>query len=75
MAFASVTFGTATFSKELLFWSTFNFKVLSGVLFFLGTGALKRIYLKHQIYVKKIFFKTSLHPFFKVLCYFIYREK
>ena len=29
-ALASVTFGIATFSKVLLFWSTFNLNVLSG---------------------------------------------
>ena len=31
---ASVTFGIATFSKELFFWSTFNLNVLWGTVVF-----------------------------------------
>ena len=73
-----MTFGTATFSKELLSRNTFNLKVSSfGVLLFLGTATFKRIYLKHHVFVKKIDFSqstTSSRPFFKVVCYFIYRE-
>ena len=45
---------------------------------FLGTATLMRIYLKHRVFVKKIdFFQntTSSRPFFKVVYYFIYREK
>ena len=67
-----MTFRTATFSKELLFRSTLNFKSSFGVLLFLGTDTFKRIYLKYHVFVKKIdFFQntTSSHPFFKVVCY------
>ena len=47
-ALARVTFGASTFSKELLFWSTYSLN--------LGTATAKRIYLKHQIFVKTICF-------------------
>ena len=77
IALASVTFRTATFSKQLLFLSTFNLKGLSGVLLFLGTATFKRIYLKHHVFVKKIgFFQstTSSRQFLKVVCY-LFRDR
>ena len=51
-ALARVTFGASTFSKELLFRSTYSLN--------LGTATAKRIYLKHQIFVKAMFFSKQI---------------
>ena len=45
---------------------------------FLGTGIVNRIYLKHQIFVKKkIFFQntTFIRPYCKETCNFVWREE
>ena len=64
-----------SFSKELLLRrSWFSFKVLK----FLGRATVKKIYLKHNIFVKTIYFlqsTTCSRPFFKVMCHFIWKEK
>ena len=75
---AGLTFGTTTFSNELLFKSTYSLNFLSGNWTF-WEQQLKRIYLKHQVIVKimYIFFKTTpgvVHSF-KVVCHFIFREE
>ena len=50
-----MTFGTATFSKELLFRRSYSLNFLFRVLQFLEKAFVKRTYLKHQIFVKTIF--------------------
>ena len=60
-AFAGVTFGTTTFPKELLFQSTYCINFLLWNFAFFGTATVKRIYLKHQMFV--IFCLTLMRIF------------
>ena len=74
---ARVTFGTITFFKELLFRNIYSLNFLSGYCSFWEASA-KRIYLKHQIFVKTIdlFQNTTCScPFFKTVCRFTWREE
>ena len=56
-----MTFGTTTFSKELLFQSTYSLNFLSGNCSFWEQLLLKRIYFKNQIFVKTIYMFSKHH--------------
>ena len=66
-------------SYSLSIVNTFARVAFGTVLFFQGlqfsrTATVKRLYLKHQIFVKTIYFflrTTCSRQFFKVVCYFI----
>ena len=71
-------FGKSTFLKELFFQNTqFRLNFLSGFSSFWEQLLLNRIYLKHQIFVKAIYFfqSTTFNRYFMKQCVILFEEK